>query len=369
MPGISTCDRRDHGGKNECREAVSSALKGVEQIVGQRVVEIIRHDKLPFREYRHENAMDQHFLAQTYQSGFTDPNTPLKQEPYVWILDRETQQWKRRAPKNFAAVADLHTLWLPDGTRDDSIESDLSKIEGAFARAMRHNFRGGPLAAQARADIATFLAALLVRVPRVFRDFVPAVLGDADMLERLIAQLPRFGDAFRKRFGESDPKEVAKWFATLDDNQRKAFVFFLTLPTIPANAKLLYDRTWIYALTAPDRPFITSDTPVLSIRQGDVETTPIPSLDDPAITIVAPLSATVAVICVAGSKQASVAATDDLVEEVNNRILWQSRAFVLTSQNSFLGDYDIPVWGSRRPLSDKLRARVIIETLQRHSAG
>jgi hypothetical protein len=234
---------------------------------------------------------------------------------------------------------------------------------------MRHDFRGGPLSAQARADIATFLTALLVRVPRVFREFVPDVLGDAEMLERLIAQLPRFGDAFSKRFGESSPKEVANWFSTLDQNQQKAFVFFLMLPTIPANAKLLYAKTWIYALTTPDRPFITSDTPVLSIRQDDVQATPVPSLDDPAITIVAPLSASVALICVPGNKQASIASTHDLVEEVNNRILWQSREFVLTSQNSFLGDYDIPAWGSRRPLADKLRARVIVDTLQRHSSG
>jgi hypothetical protein len=92
-------------------------------------------------------------------------------------------------------------------------------------------------------------------------------------------------------------------------------------------------------------------------------------LDDPAVTIVAPLSATVAVICVPGSKQASIAATDDLVEEVNNRILWQSTEFVLTSQSSFRGDYDIPRWASRRPLADKLRARVIVDMLRRHSSG
>jgi hypothetical protein len=73
-------------------------------------------------------------------------------------------------------------------------------------------------------------------VPRVFREFVPAVLGDAEMLEQLIAHLPRFGEAFRKRFGNSDPKEVANWFSTLDRNQQKAFVFFLMLPTIPDNS-------------------------------------------------------------------------------------------------------------------------------------
>src|ERR1043165_7829107 len=134
--------------------------------------------------------MQQHYLAKTYQNGFLDPAPPPGHNPYVWVLERDSGRWKKRAPKNFAAVANLHTLWLPDGTRDDSIETQLSQIEGAFTTAMRHDFKQGHLPAQLRADIATFLAALLVRPPRVIVDFIPALFRNAAILRRLSREMP-----------------------------------------------------------------------------------------------------------------------------------------------------------------------------------
>lgn len=308
--------------------------------------------------------MYQHFLAKTYQSGFTDPRTPESQEPYVWVLERDAGKWKRRAPKNYAGMTDLHTLWLPDGTRDDSLETQLSAIEGKFSRVMKHDFASGPLDAQARADIATFIAALLIRPPRVFLDFLPQLLSDAVRLKRVSDTMPGFGDALENRFGGLKPEAVSEWFAQLTSNQQKAVVFWIMLPTIPETAKKLYNRTWIYALTASNNPFITSDTPICQVKDNDHDLR-VRQIDDPSVVITMPLSATVALIAPSGNKQATIQAADDLVEELNNRVLWQSRTFILSCQKTFRGDYDVPLWLQHRGLADMERVDRVLSRSRR----
>jgi hypothetical protein len=308
--------------------------------------------------------MQQHYLAKTYQNGFRSPDTPPKHEPYVWVLDRTSGKWKKRAPKNFAAMSDLHTLWLPDGTRDDSVETQLSQIEGAFARALRHDFEKGPLSPQQRADVASFLSALLVRPPRVIRDLVPALLGDGALLKRLSDDLPGFATAMSERFGHGDPHKLAEWFAQLSPNQQKAVVFWIMLPTIPDNAKKLYGRTWIYAITTTERPYITSDTPVcLFTESEDRRSRTVLRLDDPKMITAVPLSSTVAVITAAGDRQVSIKASDGLIEEINHRVLWQSRDFVVSCRTSFLGDDEVPRWVERRGPPDLERVSMVLSRL------
>ena len=47
MPGRSACDQRD---RRDAREEVSSTLEGVEQVLRQWIVEIVRNDEFTFCE-------------------------------------------------------------------------------------------------------------------------------------------------------------------------------------------------------------------------------------------------------------------------------------------------------------------------------
>jgi len=86
----------------------------------------------------------QHILSQTYQAGFVDPNTPPKQDAYVWCYSRERRSWKKRAPRNLSWETDLYTVKNSAGERNDSREKLFSVHEGRFAAAMKTDLRKSP---------------------------------------------------------------------------------------------------------------------------------------------------------------------------------------------------------------------------------
>jgi hypothetical protein len=308
----------------------------------------------------------QHFLAQTYQSGFLDPNPTPGHDPYTWIYLRAEQRWKSKAPKNFAWITDLYTVFEADGTRQDMIEKLLSTYEGRFATAMRVDISRNPLSDEDRMGVAGFMALLLIRPPRFIKEFLQRLFSDEATLRALTENVPRFAEALKKSFRNPDPKDIATWFGALTENDQKLAVMRLLIPSVEKTAQKLYDLSWSFIVTSSAERLISSDTPIsFTNTSGQAAPLDLQQIDDPNVEIAMPMSAHLALVLHHGKKrsQAAAPATPGVAAELNSRTLWQSRDFVFTSGRSFPGDGELSAWTARTPMPDLSRIRVLVTRL------
>ena len=78
---------------------------------------------------KHKN---QHYIPQTYLKAWVDPETPEKYEPYVWRVDKEEHEPKRKAPSNIFHENNMYTIYDENGNRDLRLEHGLSSLESLF---------------------------------------------------------------------------------------------------------------------------------------------------------------------------------------------------------------------------------------------
>lgn len=76
----------------------------------------------------------QHIIPYSYLRSWCDPDTPIGQEPYVWIISVDGTTERKKSPRKIFTEADMYTIKFPDGERELVIEDTLSKVEDAFAR-------------------------------------------------------------------------------------------------------------------------------------------------------------------------------------------------------------------------------------------
>jgi|ERR1700688_535032 len=108
-----------------------------------------------------------HYIPQFYLQGFTDPDTPPAQMPWLWVLDWNSGTVKRRAPKNVAASRGFYAIHNRNGDVDyEQVEDELAEVEGAAAGELRNFLRarvGAPRGITP--EIGVFLSWLAARVP------------------------------------------------------------------------------------------------------------------------------------------------------------------------------------------------------------
>jgi hypothetical protein len=80
----------------------------------------------------------QHYIPQSYLSAWADPETPEGQEPYVWVVNKESLDIRNRAPKNIMFKRDFYTTETEKGERDLRLEKGLSVFEGEFVQVRDH---------------------------------------------------------------------------------------------------------------------------------------------------------------------------------------------------------------------------------------
>src|SRR5258708_1777763 len=79
-----------------------------------------------------------HYVSQFHLKGFTDPNVPKPQEPWLWVGDCATRSIQRRAPKNLAWSKGLFAGPGGLADRSASLEAFLAtQVESPAAFALR----------------------------------------------------------------------------------------------------------------------------------------------------------------------------------------------------------------------------------------
>jgi hypothetical protein len=220
----------------------------------------------------------QHYVNQSYLSGWVDPDTPATQEGYVWVFPRREGLGKRKAPRNLFYETDLYTLKLRNGARDIRIEKSLSIIEGMFAKV-----RAGPIRAREhvsdddRAILAVFVAANLARTLKQ-RNHLRGQFG------RILEIGEQMTEAMRAKRKELSPAEYNAYVKSVSgvrpptrDNEISIDAIkelhahplqHLMWPQIQARSSELYEMYLTFATTTDATGFVTSDAPTVVRRFG-----------------------------------------------------------------------------------------------------
>jgi hypothetical protein len=51
-----------------------------------------------------------HYVPAFYLRAFLDPQWPPTYEPYLWVVDLETAEIRRKSPENTAALTDCYAV-------------------------------------------------------------------------------------------------------------------------------------------------------------------------------------------------------------------------------------------------------------------
>lgn len=106
----------------------------------------------------------QHFIPRSYLKAWCDPNTPPKQEPYVWQFSKDGETVKKKAPDNIFYETDMYTISAADGGRDLVLEHGLSGLESQFVNLRENKLKHHkPLDQQEHLALCTFVAAMDAR--------------------------------------------------------------------------------------------------------------------------------------------------------------------------------------------------------------
>jgi hypothetical protein len=218
----------------------------------------------------------QHWVNQSYLSAWIDPDTPPRQEGYVWVFPRQGGPGKKKAPKNIFYETDLYTIRLKNGVRDVRIEKSLSLIEGMFAKV-----RDGPIKAREhvndddRAILAVFVAANLSRTVKQrnhLRGQFGRILKIGDQLTQHMRtkqkELPPADfAAYARSYSPPGNRENELSIDAIKELHANPLQHFMW-PQIQARSSDLYEMTLTLMTTTDETGFVTSDAPTVVRRFG-----------------------------------------------------------------------------------------------------
>ena len=236
----------------------------------------------------------QHYIPQSYLKHFTDPRTQERQDPYLWVFDRKKNEIKRRAPKNAAWSPHRYTFQDRDGTRNESLETGLSRVESLVA-TVKNIASNGTIKEAEKIDVAGYMGMLSARSPGNEEQ----VLDLLEWIHRTQAALmaakdPKMREMIQESGLDKTPDEVARKIS-----QGELFDFDIPRamalePTIQANVevytKTLPQMNWRVLRPAFHSGVLTSDHPVCMYSRIAAEANMPPGFMYPDIEITFPIS-------------------------------------------------------------------------------
>jgi hypothetical protein len=186
-----------------------------------------------------------HFVPQFYLDGFLDPSSIgyEKITPYLWAVDLENRKIKPKAPVNIAGSKGYNDLPATlDSTNKAILETIYKKTEGYTApiikKLRKHQFQ---ISDQERADLATFIAFQITRVPLHHKN----IDKNLDELENFLSQKSKPSSAFES---ERHREDIVSLTSIIE-----AYDYY---------GGLIFSRRWSFLITKENTKFFTSDNPV-----------------------------------------------------------------------------------------------------------
>lgn len=167
-----------------------------------------------------------HYLAESYQRGFTDDNS------HIWILTPENEIYNSNPSKTFKKHY-FYIVKLPTGGGSLKVENSLSKIEGGYISALQKIERDQELNFEERAAVSMFIATMFNRT-KIHRD------------------------SMREFFEELLPNKEIEGFMEGFDSHHSRSIMRIGINT----ALKIMSMHWTIFNTTRCKPFITSDNPL-----------------------------------------------------------------------------------------------------------
>lgn len=289
-----------------------------------------------------------HYLPHFYLQGFTDPDTPADQDPYVWI-HRPGSGWDKRGPRNVAAQSGYYMLPGEGGNETDELERMLSRVESAAAELIRGKISSQtPITSDERLEMSVFLATMHARLPGQHEhigEFIAQVVRTTMAVQAQVAsQDPSAWEAMRRRYetetGEKlpddlDPEDLDPAHYRVSANPKVSMA--LSFTTVDLLARIIADKGWRFLMTQSPHYFITSDYPFGvydPLTEGTFYGPPLPA---PTTEITMPLTRTIALL--AGGKLEGISwirAPERLVKQLNVRTAIRA-SFLIAPKPTFPG--------------------------------
>ena len=228
-----------------------------------------RHERRKQKALTHKA---QHYIAQGYTRAWCDPGKADRDEPYVWLFDRDgptaETPGKRKAPVNIFKEPEMYTITPANDpqSRDLSLEHGLGRIESDFC-AVRRDFieQAHPLGERERAILLAFAACSQFRTPS-FREHTRSqwepVLDMGRELEEKMRTATLEQKARARSRVSSDRKNsmTTEQVQQIVDKPLQTMLATHVRVTVPLLQKMM-NLTIICTEKTPG--FITSDAPVV----------------------------------------------------------------------------------------------------------
>jgi hypothetical protein len=264
----------------------------------------------------------QHFVPRSYLKAWCDSNTLPKQEPYVWLFNKDGSEARRKAPDNIFHERDLYTIHRADGHRNLVLEHGLAGLESEFV-AIRDTklSRRKKINVRELAMLCAFISAAHARTPTQRDHFAGQWAKALDMMERMI-EWGKTATPEQRRAAHS----IAPGSGTrLEYEDVKRMVErpmeSMLIPMIETGTPLLM-RLDCLVLNSAEPRFITSDYPCVWFDPEGYKRPPMyqpPALMYPSIEITLPVSPRQMILLNRRGKAGYIDVPEQFVEEYNRR--------------------------------------------------
>lgn len=210
-----------------------------------------------------------HYVPRFYLKKFCDPDTPPNQEPYLWVTERGTKDWKKRAPKNVGASPGLYSV-PTEGGDDEMVEKMFSTIESEMATIYRKRFDvySPPADRKEREMVALFIALFAIRSPFYRRNMARFSEEVAQMSLRMMASRPEYVEkTFMKveaDTGEKPKMTVEQYQKAIREVKVTAnphYITAMSLQQLDMFTRMIYCMRWRFLIAPPGEFFATADSP------------------------------------------------------------------------------------------------------------
>lgn len=292
-------------------------------------------------------AKNQHFLPKFYLRNFVDPDTPAGQEPFLWVFDLSTHEWRRRSPKNIAALRYYYAYRDESDQLVNLLEPAFNKVEtqGAILiRKLQDNVR---LTLEEQVIFSSFVALLTVRTPQhreLTKRYAESSGQDVinDFIQNLVENPDKF-EAARRRHEEKtghsiDLNHLKQNPPSLKPNEAG----ILTYSIIPFKAltERLMGMTWRFYFTENEDKLIICDHPCDLAYPEDITEESFRGFFTEGIEFHVPLTPNLIFTAYDGGfdrASGGLLSRED-VTGLNSRMAHRAEQFVVSTKPTFLGD-------------------------------
>jgi len=240
------------------------------------------------------NNVQHHIIPKSYLSQWCDKNTPVKQEPYLWVFDKKTNSCKKKAPSSkFFCENNFYTVYKEDHSRNLSIEYEFGIIENNFVKVrdtklLKHKM----LTFEEKFQVCLFIAILHTRTKQGINNLSRIFKPLSKKLKSMVDSKGLANNNDIKYISE-DTEEIITFLELNDiiDNPIK----HLMPSSIDIKIKSLIEFNMAVFYTKKENKFITTDNPcILFDSQSNIghPSYQSPRLNNESTEVVLPISPT-----------------------------------------------------------------------------